>query len=76
MRLYFQVEGSAWSIVVMPYEVRIDNFHGFVHIHPPRGREPSVRVRDMTMTDARTILESHLRRHQALLFRSLLEEFQ
>lgn len=76
MRLHFQAKGSAWSIVVMPYELRIDNYHRLVHVHPPRERGRPVPVRDTSMDEAREILERHLRTHQALLFPALLEELR
>ena len=60
----------------MPYEVRIDNYHGGVHIHPPRGRGPPVLIREVSKDEAQAILERHLRRHRALAFEELLEELR
>jgi len=58
----------------MPYEVRVDNYHGKVHVHPPGGEAPPVAVREVSMDEAKAVLDRHLRRHQALLFRGFLEE--
>ncbi len=60
----------------MPYEVRIDNYHGGVHIHPPRGAGPPVAVREISKDEAQAILDRHLRRRQTLVFHELLEELR
>lgn len=60
----------------MPYEVRIDDYHGGVHVHPPRGEGPPVAVRETSKDETQGILDRHLRRHQALVFRELLEELR
>ena len=31
--IYHRRSKSGWAIVIMPGNVRIDNFHGFSHIH-------------------------------------------
>lgn len=60
----------------MPYEVRIDNYHGGVHVHPPRGWGPPVPTRELSKDEAHAILRRHLWRYRALAFDELLEELK
>ncbi|MDR1820615.1 MAG: hypothetical protein LBR15_10285 [Methanobrevibacter sp.] len=31
--LHINVTSKMWAIVIMPIQIRVDNTHGFVHIH-------------------------------------------
>ena len=63
-----------WSIVIMPHEIRIDNFHGPLHIHPPRGQAPPEPIAERSMDAARDLIRRHAEGRRTDVYEDLLEE--
>lgn len=76
MRVYERVTAGGWSIEIMPYEIRIDNFHGDLHVHPPREKGEPTRVPERSFADTRAIVYRHVKRRQGVVFAELLQELR
>lgn len=57
----------------MPQEIRIDNFHGPLHIHPPRGRGEARPIAERSLERVRDIVRRHAEARGAVVFEELLE---
>ncbi len=60
----------------MPQEIRVDNFHGPLHIHPPRERGDPEPIAERSMEGVREIIRAHAERRQAIVYKDLLEELR
>ena len=65
-----------WSIVIMPHEIRIDNFHGPPHIHPPRGRGDPEPVAERPLDEVRDIVRRHVEARRTVVYDELREELR
>jgi hypothetical protein len=65
-----------WSVMIMPQEIRIDNFHGPLHIHPPAGRSQPEPVAERSIELIREIIRRHAQRYQTISYKELVEELQ
>ncbi len=65
-----------WSIVIMPQEIRIDNFHGPLHLHPPRERGPPEPIAERSMDAVRDLIRRHAEGRRAVVYEDLLEELR
>ncbi len=62
--------------MILPQEIRVDNFHGPLHIHPPRGRGPPEPIAERTLEDVRLIVLRHAEARGSVLYAKLLEELR
>jgi len=62
--------------MIMPQEIRIDNFHGPLHIHPPRDCGDPEPSRERSMGAVREIIRAHAEARGAVVFEDLLEELR
>ena len=62
--------------MILPQEIRIDNFHGPLHIHPPRDRGDPERIRERSLGAVREIIRGHAEAHDSVIFENLLEELR
>ncbi len=60
----------------MPQEIRIDNFHGTLPIHPPRGRGEPRPIAERSLEAVRDIVRRHAEARGAVRFEELLEELR
>ena len=60
----------------MPQEIRVDNFHGPLHIHPPRERGDPEPIAERSMESVREIIRGHAQRRQAIVYKELQEELR
>jgi hypothetical protein len=60
----------------MPQEIRVDNFHGPLHIHPPGGHGSPEPVTERPMESVREVIRRHAKRRKTIVFKELLEELQ
>lgn len=60
----------------MPQEIRVDNFHGPLHIHPPRDEGDPESIAERSMDSVREIIRAHAQRRQNIVFKELLEELR
>lgn len=65
-----------WSIVILPQEIRIDNFHGPLHIHPPRGQAPPEPIAERSMDAVRDRIRRHAEGRRTVVYADLLEELR
>ncbi len=65
-----------WALVTLPHEIRVDNFHGPLHIHPPRGRGPPEPIAERTLEDIRRIVRRHAEALGTVVYTELLEELR
>lgn len=68
--IYLNNSPKGWSIVIMPDNILLDNFHhGYAHLHPDR-KELITKTRDDTL---KMVLE-HLHKHKKINFKQLERE--
>ena len=60
----------------MPQEIRIHDYHGELHIHPPRGTGRRIPIRPRSMDEVKEILVRHIRRRQGVVFQELVGELR
>lgn len=60
----------------MPQEIRVDNYHGQLHIHPPRDESVRQPIRKRSIEQVREIIRQHAERNQTVVYEKLLEELQ
>jgi len=60
----------------MPQEIRVDNFHGPLHLHPPRGQGKPQPIAGRSMDSVREIIRRHTRSRQTIVYKELLEELR
>ncbi len=65
-----------WALVILPQEIRIDNFHGPLHVHPPRGRGPPVAIGDRTLAAVRERVRRHVEARGTVVYAELLEDLR
>jgi hypothetical protein len=62
-----------WAIVVIPPNLRIDNFHGFPHIHfTPKGEKHSIEENDFD--SIYNIIRNHLKQNKEIIKEELIKE--
>ena len=62
--------------MIMPQEIRVDNFHGPLHIHPPREEGDPEPIAERSMGSVREIVRAHAQRRQTIVYKELLEELR
>lgn len=62
--------------MIMPHEIRVDNYHGSLHIHPPRDDTTRQAVLERSMEEIRDIIRRHAERNKTIVYKELLEELQ
>ncbi|MDR0900500.1 MAG: hypothetical protein LBM26_02465 [Methanobrevibacter sp.] len=63
--VYFRESYRGWAIVIMPDDIRLDNFHGFPHIHfKANGIHIPVLYDDANIVFF--IIQHHLRKYQKI----------
>ena len=60
----------------MPYEIRIDNYHGPLHVHPPQESGERVVVSERSMDEVKEIIRRHAERRKTIDYEELLEELK
>lgn len=60
----------------MPQEIRIDNFHGPLHIHPPRELGDPEPIAERTMESVRELVRRHVESRRDVVFMELKEEIK
>jgi len=58
----------------MPHEIRVDNFHGPLHILPPGEQHQPEMIAERSMGSVRDIIRRHVQRQQTVVFEELLGE--
>ena len=58
----------------MPQEIRIDNVHGPLHIHPPQGVGDPESIAERSLESIREIVRRHVERRKNVVFDELKEE--
>ncbi len=59
--------------MILPQEIRVDNFHGPLHIHPPRGQGPPEPIAERTLEELRRIIQRHAEARGTVRYAELLE---
>ena len=60
----------------MPQEIRVNNFHGPLHIHQPRKQGDPEPIAERSMESVREIIRRHAERRQTIIYQELLEELR
>ncbi|KZX10143.1 hypothetical protein [Methanobrevibacter curvatus] len=74
--IYYYETKRGWAIVIMPDEVRIDNFHGFPHMHYFAGDNNHKSIKTNTLTEALAIIINYLTKNDELIKEDLKEELK
>lgn len=62
--------------MIMPQEIRIDNFHGPLHIHPPTEGAIHEPIAERSMDSIREIIRRHAERRRTIEYGELREELR
>jgi len=66
---------KGWVIIIIPPYARIDNFHGYTHIHfTPKGEK--FKVKEKNFEEIYKVVRLHLKRNKKLIENKLLEELK
>jgi len=64
---------KGWAIVINPPHTRIDNFHGYTHIHfSPKGKRHNIKLENFD--EIYEIIRKHLKKNKKLIKKELLGE--
>ncbi|MGL6298512.1 MAG: hypothetical protein ACRC1M_05025 [Methanobacteriaceae archaeon] len=71
--IYHKNSKRGWAITIMPINFRIDNFHGFPHIHfSLKGEHNPIRVNNFN--EALIIVINHISNNDEINKKKLMEE--
>ncbi len=62
--------------MIMPQEIRVDNYHGPLHVHPPREQGDPEPIAERSMDSVREIIWNHAQRRKTIIYAELLEELR
>lgn len=62
--------------MILPQEIRIDNFHGRLHIHPSRGQAPPEPIAERSMDAVRDRIRRHAEGRRTGVYEDLVEELR
>lgn len=66
---------KGWAIMIIPPNIRIDNFHGYAHIHfSPKGKKH--RIKEENFDKIYQIVRIHLKKNKKLIKKELLGELR
>ena len=69
--LNFRENPKGWAIVIIPSHVRIDNFHGYTHIHFSSKGEKHNLNKD-NFNEIYTIIRNHLKKNKKRIIRGII----
>ena len=61
--IYHAITSNGWSIVIMPVNILIDNYHlGYPHIHPdPENHEFKIKIKDEDSEKIKELIFDYIR---------------
>jgi hypothetical protein len=66
---------KGWAIIIIPPHARIDNFHGYAHIHfTPKGEK--IMIKDKNFNEIYETVRLHLKANKKLIENQLLEDLK
>ena len=69
-KVYGSFNKKGWSVVIMPDDILIDNYHhGYPHIHPDREE-----IKTKTLNDTLTVVLRHLEKNKGINLSKLRKE--
>jgi hypothetical protein len=72
-KIYYRETVRGWAVAIMPNKIRIDNFHGFPHIHYSlKGKHQPIKTG--TLTEALKIVLNYLSENDELVVEDLKNE--
>jgi hypothetical protein len=64
---------KGWALIIIPPHARIDNFHGYPHIHfSPKGTKH--KITEKNFNEIYQIVRTHLKTNKKLIKKLILEE--
>jgi len=72
-KVYLRETIRGWAIIIIPDKIRVDNFHGFPHIHLTFDGE-KIAIKYDDMNEIVMIIRNHLQKNKNLIKKELLEE--
>jgi len=71
--IYDNITPKMWAIIIMPIEIRIDNAHGYVHIHfSLKGTKH--KINKTNFYEIYGIIETHIEKNRVIDKKRLLRE--
>ncbi|PKL66258.1 MAG: hypothetical protein CVV28_11710 [Methanobacteriales archaeon HGW-Methanobacteriales-1] len=74
-QIYWTKGERGWSMVIMPESIRIDNFHGYCHIHLHEKKNYHT-IKDDTFDNIYNLLVEHLERNKGIDVSELEKELE
>lgn len=62
--------------MIIPQEIRVDNYHGSLHIHPPRDESTREDIPERPMEEVKDIILRHAEQNKTIVYSKLLEELR
>jgi len=76
IQLIERTSPRGWSMVIMPQNIRIDNVHGPLHLHPPQERGEPEPIAERSLQSIREIVRRHAEGRKNIVFDELREELR
>jgi hypothetical protein len=69
---------GGWSLIIMPDEIVLDDYHGKKsHIHPnPEEHEKEIQIKHDTQEKNLNIIVSHINKNKSLIIKELIRELK
>jgi hypothetical protein len=71
--IYRDKSARGWAIVVMPDEIRVDNYHGFTHIHLSLDGD-KIPIKYSDRDEVFVMIREHIIKNKNIIKKELLEE--
>jgi hypothetical protein len=74
-KIYYRETLRGWAVAIMPNKIRIDNFHGFPHIHYSLKGEKQP-IKTGTLTETLKIVLKYLSENDEIILEDLKNELE
>lgn len=72
-KIYYRETQRGWAIAIMPNNIRIDNFHGFPHMHYTlKGKHQPIKTK--TLSESLNIVLNYLSQNDEINIEDLKKE--
>ncbi|MGL4669207.1 MAG: hypothetical protein ACRCVG_01220 [Methanobacteriaceae archaeon] len=76
--IYVVTASGGWSIIIMPDEVLLDNYHNkWGHIHPnPENHKEEIIIKHNTQNENLNIVANHIKTNKKIIKKELIKELK
>ena len=76
--IYIVKATGGWSLMIMPDEILLDNYHNKgAHIHPePEEHKKEIKIRFNTQSENLNIIVNHINQNKKVIIKELIKELK